>query len=51
MYWDDFTPGQFLDKDIHAVYPNKDYHRSYFGEIRGIQAGSRFLESGPPSKI
>jgi flavin reductase (DIM6/NTAB) family NADH-FMN oxidoreductase RutF len=44
MYWDDFKPGQFLEKDIHAVYPQKDYHRSYFGEIKAVQAAENYFK-------
>lgn len=36
MYWDDFDPGHFLDSEIQFLYPKKDYHRVYFGEILGI---------------
>lgn len=33
MYWQDFDPAHFLDPRIEEKYPQKDYHRSYFGEI------------------
>jgi flavin reductase (DIM6/NTAB) family NADH-FMN oxidoreductase RutF len=33
MYWDDMVPGHFLNPDIEKNYPEKDYHRIYFGEI------------------
>jgi len=36
IYWADFTPAHFLDPEIEANYPQKDYHRSYFGEILAI---------------
>lgn len=36
MYWDDLEPGQFLDPSIEKQYPQKDYHRMYFGEILAI---------------
>lgn len=36
IYWDDFEPGQFLDPSIESNYPQKDYHRVYFGEIVSI---------------
>lgn len=32
-YWDDFKPDHFLNPDIDKNYPEKDYHRMYFGEI------------------
>ena len=40
IYWDDFEPSHFLDRTIADNYPQKDYHRIYFGEIvniRGIE--------------
>ncbi len=33
IYWDDFKPERFLDPGIEKLYPKKDYHRVYFGEI------------------
>ncbi len=36
MYWDDLRPGNFLDDSIQGHYPEKDYHRLYFGEILAI---------------
>jgi flavin reductase (DIM6/NTAB) family NADH-FMN oxidoreductase RutF len=33
IYWDDMEPGHFLDPAIESNYPQKDYHRIYFGEI------------------
>jgi flavin reductase (DIM6/NTAB) family NADH-FMN oxidoreductase RutF len=33
IYWQDFDPNQFLDHSIHKNYPEKDYHRVYYGEI------------------
>lgn len=33
IYWDDFKPENFLDPVIENSYPEKDYHRMYFGEI------------------
>jgi flavin reductase (DIM6/NTAB) family NADH-FMN oxidoreductase RutF len=36
IYWDDFTPEHFLDPSIEENYPNKDYHRMFFGEIMAI---------------
>jgi flavin reductase (DIM6/NTAB) family NADH-FMN oxidoreductase RutF len=34
LYYQDLEPGNFLDPKIHDNYPNKDYHRMYFGEIK-----------------
>jgi flavin reductase (DIM6/NTAB) family NADH-FMN oxidoreductase RutF len=36
IYWADFDPARFLDPAIDLHYPNKDYHRFYFGEILAI---------------
>lgn len=33
IYWQDFDPTHFLDINIETLYPHKDYHRIYFGEI------------------
>lgn len=33
LYYQDFNPEYFLDEDISANYPNKDYHRMYIGEV------------------
>ena len=32
-YWDDLKPTHFLNDQIDTNYPEKDYHRIYFGEI------------------
>ncbi|PIE33484.1 flavin reductase [candidate division KSB3 bacterium] len=36
IYWDDMQPQQFLEAAIEDNYPQKDYHRIYFGEIIAI---------------
>lgn len=36
IYWDDFDPAHFLLPEIAQNYPQKDYHRVYFGEIVAI---------------
>ena len=33
IYADDVSPECFADPGLEANYPNKDYHRIYFGEI------------------
>jgi len=38
MYWADLEPNHFLDAAIENNYPQKDYHRMYFGEILAINA-------------
>lgn len=33
MYCSDFNPSRFIDPSIEDLYPDKDYHRAYIGEI------------------
>ncbi|MDR2535606.1 MAG: flavin reductase [Treponema sp.] len=33
LYVHDFDPGQFLDPSIEGLYPVKDYHRMFIGEV------------------
>ncbi len=33
IYHQDLDPARFLDPSINREYPDKDYHRMYFGEI------------------
>jgi flavin reductase (DIM6/NTAB) family NADH-FMN oxidoreductase RutF len=33
LYFDDIKPSNFLNETIDILYPIKDYHRMYFGEI------------------
>jgi flavin reductase (DIM6/NTAB) family NADH-FMN oxidoreductase RutF len=33
LYYQDFTPDHFLEPKIGELYPQKDYHRMYVGEI------------------
>ncbi|MDR2790150.1 MAG: flavin reductase family protein [Campylobacteraceae bacterium] len=34
IYFGDFNPNGFLDASINDLYPAKDYHRVYIGEIK-----------------
>jgi len=36
MYADDLNPAHFIDERIHKQYPNRDFHRIYYGEILGV---------------
>jgi flavin reductase (DIM6/NTAB) family NADH-FMN oxidoreductase RutF len=36
LYWQDLQPSHFLDPTIERLYPEKDYHRMYIGEILAI---------------
>ena len=42
MYWDDFKPDHFLDPWIETKYPDKDYHRMYFGEVVHILGEEKY---------
>lgn len=33
LYYQDITPGNFIDPELDRHYPLKDYHRMYVGEI------------------
>lgn len=36
LFWQDINPGHFVDPGIEKYYPEKDYHRMFFGELVGI---------------
>jgi len=36
IYWDDINPAHFLDPGLEVHYPEKDYHRIYYGEVIAI---------------
>lgn len=36
LYWHDYDPTHFIDPGIDRNYPNKDYHRVYYGEILAV---------------
>jgi flavin reductase (DIM6/NTAB) family NADH-FMN oxidoreductase RutF len=42
IYWQDVDPGHFLDPGIGRNYPQKDYHRIYFGEILAVSGTETF---------
>ena len=33
LYYQDISPETFIDTSLDKLYPKKDYHRMYFGEI------------------
>ena len=37
IYWDDVEPDHFLEPAIDENYPQRDYHRIYFGEILAVR--------------
>jgi flavin reductase (DIM6/NTAB) family NADH-FMN oxidoreductase RutF len=42
IYHDDLDPTRFLDPAIEDQYPERDYHRVYFGEILAVRGTDRF---------
>ncbi|GHV82341.1 flavin reductase [Spirochaetia bacterium] len=40
LYTHDFDPAGFLDSAIEGMYPGKDYHRMYIGEVVGVKVKS-----------
>ncbi len=38
IYYDDIKPELFTDPSIHNIYPAKDYHRMYIGELKSCWA-------------
>jgi flavin reductase (DIM6/NTAB) family NADH-FMN oxidoreductase RutF len=44
IYWDDVDPGQFLDATLDRNYPERDYHRIYFGEILAVSGTSAYRD-------
>jgi flavin reductase (DIM6/NTAB) family NADH-FMN oxidoreductase RutF len=47
IYWQDFDPQHFLAPDIDRNYPDKDYHRIYYGEILAVYGTAAY--TGPAS--
>ena len=43
IYWDDLRSENFIDGRIEESYPEKDYHRIYFGEILSISGTTKFI--------
>ncbi|UCG27541.1 MAG: flavin reductase [Bacteroidales bacterium] len=42
-YQHDFKPENFLNKSIDRNYPQKDYHRMFFGEILSIRGTEKYM--------
>lgn len=42
IYWDDLSPANFLDPDIEGHYPDRHYHRIYFGQVVAIYGESLY---------
>jgi len=43
IFYEDMDPSTFLDESIDRHYPEKDYHRMYFGEIMSVRGDPKFL--------
>ncbi|HQN43390.1 MAG TPA: flavin reductase [Anaerolineaceae bacterium] len=43
IYSQDFDPARFLDARIPRQYPQKDYHRVYYGEILAVSGTEQYL--------
>lgn len=39
----DVDPGRFLEPTIHELYPRKDYHRLFMGEVLAAFADERYV--------
>jgi flavin reductase (DIM6/NTAB) family NADH-FMN oxidoreductase RutF len=42
LYWQDIDPAHFLDAQLDRNYPQKDYHRIYFGEILAVDGVTEY---------
>jgi len=40
------TPSRFLEPSLEELYPEKDYHRLFLGEVKTIFASQRFIVPG-----
>lgn len=43
VYWQDLDPAHFLKPEIARNYPEKDYHRVYYGEILSVTGADQFI--------
>ncbi len=43
IYADDLNPAHFLDDSIYKHYPNRDFHRIYYGEILKTAVTSEYI--------
>ena len=49
LYRQDFDHNFFLDPSLEQMYPRKDYHRQYIGEIVRIEGSENFTSKPGPS--
>ena len=47
MYADDLNPVHFLDESIYDKYPNRDFHRIYYGEILYVTGTEKYSSQDP----
>lgn len=47
MYANDLNPAQFFDASISRHYPDKDYHRIYYGEILAVSGFTQYNANNP----
>ncbi len=43
IYANDLNPAHFIDDDIYRHYPNRDFHRIYYGEILHASGIEKYL--------
>jgi len=43
IYADDLNPAHFIDENLYKQYPNRDYHRIYYGGILGVFGVDKYL--------
>ena len=43
MYWQDLDPSHFLAPGIARNYPEKDYHRVFYGEVVAVTGVEHYL--------
>lgn len=43
MYYQNFDNKNFIDPSIEKLYPEKDYHRVYFGELVSVECSQEYL--------
>lgn len=44
IYSQDILPERFIDPRIESMYPQKDYHRMYFGEIVAVTEAGGYAQ-------
>lgn len=47
MYWQDMRAENILDPSVATLYPRKDYHRIYWGEIVAVAGTDAFRRPAP----